>query len=219
METKRSDTLIFILLFSALLFIIQFIQWLTHWDFSVLGIYPRSFWGLLGIIFSPLIHGNFGHLSSNLFVLAIGLYILFEFYKLWAWEILIWIWLAGGLMVWAFGRESYHLGSSGLIYGINFFVLTMGIILRNFKTIALALVVILMNQGMFWGIIPVDAPISWEGHLFSAVVGINLAFLLKKEIQNTLFPKISSNPYLDYELPEEVWNYPKNYYHHKGLEE
>ncbi len=219
METKRSDSFIFILLFSTLLFLIQLVQFVTNWDFSVLGIYPRSFWGLSGIIFSPLLHGGFGHLSSNLMVLAIGLYILFEFYKPWAWEILIWIWLAGGLMVWAFGRESYHLGSSGLIYGINFFVLTMGIILRNFKTVALALVVILMNQGMFWGIVPVDAPVSWEGHLFSAVVGINLAFHLKKEIQNTLFPKTPSNPYFDHELPEEVWNYPKNYYHHQGLEE
>lgn len=219
METKRWDSLVFILLFSSLLFFIQLVQFLTHWDFSVLGIYPRSFWGLAGVIFAPFLHGNFGHLSSNLLVLAIGLYILLEFYRPWAWEVLAWIWIAGGLMIWAFGRESYHLGSSGLIYGINFFILTTGVLLRNFKTIALVFIVILMNQGMFWGMLPVDSPVSWEAHLFSAVVGMNLAFHLKKDIQNTLFPPSNPNLSIEQELPEEIWNYPKNYYHHKGLEE
>lgn len=219
MEAKRNFALSYILLFSTVLFFIQLIQFITLWDFSILGIYPRSFSGIFGIFFAPLLHGSFGHLSSNLFALTVGLYIIFEFYKPWAWEILFWIWMVGGLMVWGFGRESYHLGSSGLIYGINFFILTMGIILRNFKTIALALVIILLNQGMFWGLVPVDSPVSWEAHLFSAIVGINLALNLKKEIQAYLSPKDSKEDLKSSELPEEVWNYPKNYYHHQGLEE
>ncbi len=218
MESKQSHTLAYILGFAMLLFLIQFIQFLTHWDFSILGIYPRSFTGLIGIFWAPLLHGSFGHFSSNLLVLSIGLFILFEFYRKWAWEILLWIWIVGGLMVWAFGRESYHLGSSGLIYGINFFILTTGIILRNFKTVALALVIILMNQGMFWGLFPTDTQVSWEAHLFSAIIGINLSLLLKKEIKQDL---ISNQPEtaINEELSEEVWNYPKHYYHHKGLEE
>lgn len=217
METKRLESWYYVLLFSIFLFLIQLLQFVTHWDFSEYGIYPRSFRGLIGIIFAPLLHGNFGHLSSNLFALAIGLYILFEFYKKWALEIILWIWIAGGLMVWLFGRESYHLGSSGLIYGINFFILTIGMILRNFKTVALALVIILVNQGMFWGLIPSDSPISWEAHLFSAIVGINLAFHLKNDIQNLIIN--STDSLKDNELPESVWNYPKNYYHHQGLED
>lgn len=97
--------------------------------------------------------------------------------------------------------------------------LTIGITLRNFKTVALALVIILLNQGMFWGLVPLNSTISWEAHLFSAVVGINLAFNLKKEIQQYLSSKENSENSTSPELPEEVWNYPKNYYHHQGLEE
>ena len=216
MEKNSNSTLWFILSVSVVLYLIQLIQFLTGYDFSTFGIYPRSFSGIKGIIFSPFLHGSFGHLSSNLLVLAIGIFILFEFYKQWAWEVLLWIWIVGGLMVWAFGRESYHLGSSGLIYGINFFIFTSGILLQNFKTISLALVIILMNQGMFWGIVPVDAPVSWEGHFYSAVVGISLAFHLKKEIHQTLFPKQNDDTT---ELPEEVWNYPQNFYHQERLEE
>jgi len=217
MNTQPKQSLLYIFLFSFLIFLIQLIQFMMDWDFSVLGIYPRSLFGLVGIIFAPLLHGGFGHLGSNLMVLAVALFILFEFYEKWAWEILLWVWVVGGLMVWAFGRESYHLGSSGILYGINFFILTMGIILRNFRTIALAFVIILMNQGIFWGILPVNAPISWEAHLFSAVVGINLAFLLKNEIKNEIFS--ISQESLPSELPEEIWNYPKNYHHQNRLEE
>ena len=72
---------------------------------------------------------------------------------------------------------------------------------------------------MFWGLVPLNSTISWEAHLFSAVVGINLAFNLKKEIQQYLSLKENSENSTSPELPEEVWNYPKNYYHHQGLEE
>ena len=55
------------------LWAVHFINWLLGYRLSLLGIYPRSAHGLLGIIFSPFLHGNIGHLVFNsipLFFLA-----------------------------------------------------------------------------------------------------------------------------------------------------
>ena len=62
-------------LFSMLcgLWIIQIMNALSGYRLNVLGIYPRRTHGLLGIIFSPFLHGSNQHLLVNsvpLFVLS-----------------------------------------------------------------------------------------------------------------------------------------------------
>lgn len=89
------------------------------------------------------------------------------------------VYLLGGFSVWLFARGAFHIGASGIAFGMLFFVLTIGIIRWERRTIALSLVVFLLYGGMISGILPGEQNISFESHLSGALIGLVLAFLLK----------------------------------------
>ncbi|MBE0642178.1 MAG: rhomboid family intramembrane serine protease, partial [Bacteroidales bacterium] len=132
-----------------------------------LGIYPRSVQGLPGILLSPFIHGDWGHLGANsasLFVLTAAL---FYFYREIALRAFLGIWLITGLWVWMGAREAWHIGASGVIYGNAAFLFVSGLLRRNPRLSALALFVVFAYGSLIWGIFPQFFPgenISWEGH-------------------------------------------------------
>lgn len=207
-----------IVMVGVIMLCVHLIGLVTQVDLSVLGIYPKSLTGIIGIIFYPFIHGDISHIAGNLLPLLVGLYLLLTFYKPFTKEVLLWVWFAGGLMIWAFGRESYHIGSSGILYGINFFILTDSLIHRNLRTLSLAMIIILLNEGLFWGLLPINYGISWEGHLFSALVGINVAIQLRDEIAKHTQKEdepCTNTP----ELPEQVWRYTPYVHFQEKMEE
>ncbi|QQS37097.1 MAG: rhomboid family intramembrane serine protease [Ignavibacteriales bacterium] len=87
---------------------------------SSYGVYPRHFSGILGIITSPLIHGDFSHLFSNTIPLAILGTGIFYFYPNAAVKALGIIYLLSNTLVWLFAREVFHIGASGIVYGFVF---------------------------------------------------------------------------------------------------
>ncbi len=147
-------------------------------DFNrYVGLYPRTIFGMLGIIFSPFLHGDFFHLLQNSvpFVILGGM-ILF-FYPNIAYRIFGVIYLGTGFGVWLLARNSYHLGASGLVYGFASFLFFSGVFRRNIQSMALSgVVAILYGGSMVEGIFPVQAHISWESHLIGAVMGVILAW-------------------------------------------
>src|SRR5690242_669772 len=90
-ERQRVSILI-PLLFVLVLWLIQLLQWGTHSDFALLGISPRSFSGLVGIIFSPLIHGGWQHLVSNTIPLLVLGFLMIYFYRNVAYRVILLIW-------------------------------------------------------------------------------------------------------------------------------
>ncbi|MCG8327192.1 MAG: rhomboid family intramembrane serine protease [Chitinophagales bacterium] len=169
----------------AIIWLIQIYQAVSGNDLGVYGVYPRKVFGLRGIFFSPLIHSGWSHLLSNtppLFVLSAM--ILF-FYKRVAYTSFFTIYILTGLAVWLFARDNaFHIGASGVIYGLVAFVFWNGIFRRNLKSIVLALVVVFYYGGMFVGIVPgQESNISWESHLLGGVVGILASFWFKNQIE------------------------------------
>ena len=147
--------------------------------FNKYGIYPRTFVGLRGIIFSPFIHSGVEHLFNNTIPLFILLVTLFYFYKKIAFKVLIIGTLTTGFLTWLIGRESYHIGASGIVYMLFSFILFSGIIRKYYRLIAVSLIVIFLYGSMIWYILPIEEEISWEGHLSGFLVGIILSFLYK----------------------------------------
>jgi membrane associated rhomboid family serine protease len=166
--------------FILILWIIKSIEWARHLDLGFYGILPRTLKGSIGIITGPLIHGDAIHLMSNsipLIILGVGL---FYFYHRIAIEVFIWIYLASGFWVWIVGREAYHIGSSGLVYGLVMFIFWGGILRKNPRSLAISMVIFFLYGGMIYGLFPIDDAVSWESHIMGSVAGIFLALHFRK---------------------------------------
>ncbi len=167
--------------FVALLWIVYIIESSNHASFYYLGVYPRSAKGLAGIVLMPFIHSGFKHLIGNsvpLLVMGTGLA---YFYRSLGYKVFVIIWFISGLCVWIGGRESYHIGASGIVYGLASFLFFSGVIRRDVRLAAISLIVVFLYGGMIWGVLPIWPAISWEGHLFGGLTGIACAFFYREE--------------------------------------
>lgn len=162
------------------LWLIKLVEFEFSLDFSDWGVLPLDQKGLRGILFSPLIHGNFDHLIANTFPLMLLVFSLFFFYRKNAYFIFLLIYLFSGLFVWLGGREAMHIGASGLIYGVAGFLFLSGVLSYNIRLLTISLVVAFFYGGLFWGIFPIKPEISWESHLWGALSGLALAVLFRK---------------------------------------
>jgi membrane associated rhomboid family serine protease len=169
-------------IFVFLMWLVMVIEVMFNLDLSNLGIFPLAAKGLPGIIFSPLIHSDFGHLFNNslpLFFLGTAL---FYFYSEIAVKVSFWTWFLTGTFVWIAGRTAWHIGASGLIYGLASFLFFSGIIRRYFRLVALSLLIVFLYGSMVWGIFPdIYKNVSWESHMLGFISGIILAVVYRKE--------------------------------------
>jgi membrane associated rhomboid family serine protease len=138
-----------------------------------LGIQPRTELGLLGIVFSPLLHASWGHLLSNALPLLVLLTALFWDRHYHPWQTLLMIWFASGLGTWLVARPHYvHIGASSLVFGLVTYLVAAGILMRSWRSALVALIVLIAFGGIFYGVLPSAGPISWEGHLCGALAGV-----------------------------------------------
>lgn len=149
-------------------------------SFVSFGVLPRQISGIPGIFLFPFIHSGFQHLISNSFPLLLLVTAMFYFYPSSSLKVLVLIYVFSGILVWIFARESYHIGASGVVYGLITFTFFSGIIRWDRRSIVLSLIVTFLYGGFTWGVLPIDPQISWEGHLFGALVGIVCAVIFRK---------------------------------------
>ena len=165
--------------FVALLWLIKLAELTLALDLVHYGVYPGRLRGLLGVLVAPLIHGSLTHLFSNTLPLVIlGTVLLYGYPRAAKLAIPV-VYFGTGLAVWLFGRDAWHIGASGLTFGMLFFVLTSGLLRWDSRAIALALVVFLLYGGMLWGVFPAGPSVSFESHLAGALIGLVLALLLR----------------------------------------
>ncbi|HEX9648941.1 MAG TPA: rhomboid family intramembrane serine protease [Cyclobacteriaceae bacterium] len=164
-----------------------FFMWLIYtgekyvnFDLGIFGIYPRTWFGLIGVITGPLIHGNLMHLASNTFPLLFLGTTLYFFYSRIAGKVFIQCYLGTGVLVWIFGRESFHIGASGVIYALAGFLVFFGLFRKDLKSIFISIVILSVYWTLVYGIFPGQYGISWESHLFGALVGGATAFVYSK---------------------------------------
>ncbi len=175
--------------FVVIIWAIKIVEELMGLDFSHFGIYPRTLDGLQGLLTYPLIHGdaqqvekgfqlfaNFDHLLSNsLPLLVLGFFLVVSYPRV-SWRVFLFIYFIPGLFIWCFGRPSYHIGASGVVYGLAFFIFWSGVFRREVKSLALAGIVAVFYGGMIWGVLPLYEGVSWEGHLAGAMAGTYMAW-------------------------------------------
>lgn len=185
---KRADTypgLVSHFSVPIFLVVIMWAVFLINLEFDLnltrFGLYPRTAEGLRGIFTIPFLHGSWSHLINNSIPMLVLGWALFKFYRPVAFKTLIGIYIVSGIWLWISGRPSYHIGASGVIYGMATFLFISGMIRKEKKVAALSLLVAFLYGGMWWGVLPVDPTVSWEGHFWGALAGVALAFLYRKQ--------------------------------------
>lgn len=166
-------------IFTLLLWWLHFLAGVLGWNAWAFGIRPGELAGLVGILFAPLIHGDWEHLVANTpAVLILGTLLFYSYPRAARWVIPL-VWLGSGAGVWLFGQDgSVHAGASGLTHGLMFFLFIVGVLRREPRAMAIAMAVFFLYGGMVLTIFPREEGISWEAHLFGAIPGALLAFLL-----------------------------------------
>jgi membrane associated rhomboid family serine protease len=113
------------------------------------GIKPRQVDGLSGIIFSPFLHANAGHLVANSVPFAV----------------LAWLLLISGV------------GASGVIFCWLGYLLARAWFSRKLAWIAVAVAVALVFSSMFSGLLPrLGGNVFWGGHVSGFAVGVVVAY-------------------------------------------
>ena len=184
------EELISVIKYPLLFLVICWVVFLSdnyiHLNLYQFGVNPRTISGLKGIIFSPFIHGDFGHIINNSLPIFILSSMIFYFYKSIAWPAIFWIYIISGIWLWVGGRNNdvipnYHFGASTLIYGFSTFLFFSGVFRKHSQLMMVSAFVVFMYGSITYGIFPFDRKISWEGHLFGALSGILVAFSYRKD--------------------------------------
>ncbi|NCC98984.1 MAG: rhomboid family intramembrane serine protease [Bacteroidia bacterium] len=164
-----------------LLCLVFALEYLGGYDFHSLGVYPREFKGMIGILTMPFIHGDAKHLYANIIPIFVLTLFLYMAYRPNAHKVLIFVWIFTGVILWIIGRSSWHIGVSGIIYGLVCYLFFGGLAGNNRTSIAVALIVAFLYGGIIWYMIPIgiDNHISWEGHLSGAISGIIAAIIFR----------------------------------------
>lgn len=81
-----------------------------------------------------------------------------------------------GIFVWIFGRPFYHIGASGFVYALALFLISIGIFRRNLKSVIISIIILFIYGGLLFNLTMLRDGISWESHLFGAIVGIGIAY-------------------------------------------
>ena len=181
MEEKQKvlNSLYFPVVFLIIIWLVKFFELAMEIDFVHAGVMPRTPGGLKGILFSPLIHSDWKHLFDNSIPLFLLSFALFYFYRGIAFTVYFYIYFISGMLLWIIGREAFHIGASGIIYGLAAFLFLSGLIRRITHLMAISLLVVFLYGSLIWGLLPYDYKVSWEGHLCGAVVGFALALLYR----------------------------------------
>jgi membrane associated rhomboid family serine protease len=211
---KRS--LVFASILITLLWLIKAYELLFETSLGFLGIYPMTLKGTIGIFTSPLIHGDPFHLLSNTFPLIMLVVGLFYFYHRIAFKVFALIYILTGIGVWLVARNAYHIGASGIIYGIMAFLFFVGLFNKDNKSMVVSLIVLFLYGGMIAGFFPSDQKVSYESHLMGAFSGVIAAFLFRNKSMESPNVEVKNkddeneeNGFPDYSPPSHTHNTSK----------
>lgn len=173
---------IFPAVLAALVGIAFWLHFHFQFDWAKYGVLPRSINGLVGIFTAPLVHSSLEHLINNLIPLFILGWLLRYFYTNLFFRVLAIGWLLNGIWTWSFARPLFHIGASGIVYMLAFFLFLSGILRKNNRLATVSLLMVFLYGGLVWGVFPLKEGISWESHLTGAFAGLVLAIYYKNEI-------------------------------------
>jgi len=90
--------------------------------------------------------------------------------------------MVGGGLTWMFGNSNaVHIGASGFIFGLLAFLLSVGVLRREWPALVVSAIVLVLYGGAVQSLLVYTPGTSWSGHFFGFVSGVLAAWWTKKE--------------------------------------
>ena len=141
---------------------------------------------LFGILFTPFLHGGFGHLIANsLPLLVLGFFAGLRDLRKFFWATLIII-VVGGFGTWLISPRILTVGASGLVFGYFGYIMARGLFDRRLLDLAIAVGVGIAYWGILAGLLPNQPGISWQGHLCGLLAGVLAGWLLRRRTKKEI---------------------------------
>jgi len=147
------------------------------------GLIPRTVRGLAGIVTLPFLHANLQHILANSIPLVVLLCLLAGS-RANSIDIVVFISVVSGVLLWLFGRDAIHIGASVLVFGLIGFLVCAGFFEKRLMSALIAIgVAVVYGSTLLSGILPLQRGVSWEGHLFGAIAGGAIAYYIAGDLE------------------------------------
>lgn len=151
----------------------------------VLGLWPREWPGLIGIVTAPLVHADYRHLLGNsLALLPLG-WIACRYSRRLTMVAVAYAMLVSGLLAWMLGTPGTpHIGASGVVFGLIGFLVLNGLVRGGCWPLLITLVVGFLFGGAIATVLERKTPdgqlLSWQMHLGGLLGGAAAAWHQRK---------------------------------------
>ena len=171
-----------VLVWIGVLWAVHIVDWMlpdTFLELKQLGIRPRELAGLPGIAAAPFLHVDIWHLLMNTIPLAVLGWVLVMSGRGLFLRVCMVTAVSSGVGAWLFGESGrVHEGISGVIYGLQAFLMARGWFARRLSWTLIALVVTVLYTGIIFGLLKPDPGISWSSHFWGFCGGLGYAWWL-----------------------------------------
>lgn len=174
MSTPLRDRVMLVVGLVGAIWCVELLNILLGRALNVFGILPRVLHGLSGVLAAPFLHVGPGHALANTVPLLVLGWMVALRGSVRFLRVAALVTVLGGLAVWLLGRPGYHVGASGLVFGLFGYLLAGAWYERSLQACAAALLALALYGGLFWGLVP-SRGVSAEGHLFGLLAGVLVA--------------------------------------------
>jgi membrane associated rhomboid family serine protease len=180
-RSDRTEGFLLVGAMAVVMWVVEVIDQVSGGSLERHGIEPHDTDGLIGIVFAPFLHADWGHLIGNTVpFLLLGAVIALSGIVRVALTTAI-VAGIGGLGTWVFAPSgTNHIGASGVVFGYATYLIARGVFSRNLLHLVAGIGVIAVYGGtLLFGLVPTPG-VSWQGHLFGGIGGVVAARVLDR---------------------------------------
>lgn len=145
---------------------------------------PREGHLLWSLLFSPLIHLDYNHLCNNLQLMIPCLLLVYFIVKEKIFILYPILYVATTLLLWCLGSPGIHIGISGVVLSLLFFILASGLFSFNRTYMVLSVIIFLWQLFLLQNFWKEADGVSSDAHFIGALVGSTAGYLYWNPFKN-----------------------------------
>ncbi len=175
-----SGALILMLIFAAVLWVVQIVNASDNYRLNRFGLMPRKVDGLWGVLTQPFLDTAYSHLVTNtVAVVLIGWTVMLTGLRLWC-AVTVVVIALGGILTWLVAPTGQLVvGAAALVFGWLGYLLARAIFSRKLRWIFTAIAVLFFFGALLVGLFPsLKSGAMWQSHVCAFVAGAVVGAIL-----------------------------------------